>query len=310
MTEPPSPNRPHVLRLWARLLRPHFLLGGVLMYLLGWGMVRYLGLAARSDLAWMGLGWVMTMQASAHLLNEYFDAPLDLDNLNRTLFSGGSGALGPDALPRAVAFWSALILLTATATFTLLIIHAGTATISVVLIMALIATGAIGYSVPPLRLLASGYGELTTSVLVASLVPTFAFLLQQPRGHALLAITTTPLVLLHLAMMLAFELPDYATDLKHEKRTLMVRLGWQNGMLLHNGLLAAGYVALALGLNFGLPWAVGAPVFFTLPLALFQMFQIRTLAQGARPRWTLLTFTALAVFGLSAYLLTFGFWTR
>ncbi len=308
MNASPAPWR--VLRLFLRLLRPHFLLGGALMYLLGWGLARYLGETVRPALAWLGLGWTLSMQVSAHLLNEYFDAPLDLDNLNRTLFNGGSGALGEEALPRAVAFWAALVFLTVAAVFTLLLRAAGGLSWPVTVVLALIALGALGYSVPPLRLVQSGYGELTTSVLVAALVPTLAFLLQQPRGHPLLALTTFPLVLLHLAMMLAFELPDYAADVKHEKRTLLVRMGWQNGMQWHNGLLAMAYVALALALYFGLPWAVGAPVFLTLPLALFQMAQVRGIARGARPRWSLLTFTALAVFGLAAYLLTLGYWTR
>ncbi len=305
-----SLSRRQALLLFVRLLRPHFLLGGVLMYLLGWGMARYLGLNVRTTVAWLGMGWVVTLQASAHLLNEIFDAPLDLDNLNRTLFSGGSGAIGPEALSRTVAFWGALILLAATATFTLLLIAMDAVSLSVALIMGLMVVGAVGYSAPPMRLLQTGYGELTTTLLVASLVPALAFLLQEPRGHPLLALATLPLALLHLAMMLAFELPDYASDLKHEKRTLMVRMGWQNGMQVHNGLLAIAYVALALALNFGLPWSVGAPAFLTLPLALFQIVQVRGIAHGARPRWRLLTFTAVAVFALTAYLLTFSFWTR
>jgi hypothetical protein len=33
------------------------------------------------------------------------------------------------------------------------------------------------------------------------------------------------------------------------------------------------------------------------------------IAQGAPPRWFLLTFTSLAIFGLTAYLITFALWT-
>ena len=52
------------------------------------------------------------------------------------------------------------------------------------------------------------------------------------------------------------------------------------------------------------------PAFLTIPFALFQIFQVRGISHGAPANWTLLTATALAVFGLTAYFLTLTFWLR
>jgi 1,4-dihydroxy-2-naphthoate octaprenyltransferase len=176
--------------------------------------------------------------------------------------------------------------------------------------MILCFLGAFFYSAPPVRLASTGYGELTTSILVANLVPAFAFLLQVGNLHRLVAMTTFPLTALHLAMMLAFELPDYASDLKQEKRTLMVRLGWKTSMGMHNALILVAYLLLALAVTLGMPFFIALPAFFTLPVGLLQIWQMRRIAEGAAPNWRTLTLTALVLFGATAYLLAFAYWTR
>jgi hypothetical protein len=60
------------------------------------------------------------------------------------------------------------------------------------------------------------------------------------------------------------------------------------------------------GISFPLLW----PAFLTLPFALFQIYQLRSLSLGAPTNWRLLTVTATAVFGLTAYFLSLTFWLR
>jgi len=97
--------------------------------------------------------------------------------------------------------------------------------------------GSLAYSTPPIKLEGSGYGELMVSVIVAFMLPAYAFILQTGELHRLVAMSAFPLTVMHLAMLLAFELPDYANDIKFGKRTIMVRIGWRNGMILHNILI-------------------------------------------------------------------------
>jgi 1,4-dihydroxy-2-naphthoate polyprenyltransferase len=298
------------LTLFIRLARPHFLLGGILLYALGGGIAHYLGHSIDWGVYFLGQAWVTMMQLSTQFLNEFFNAPADYNNPNRTWFSGGSGAIGPGKLPRAAAFWGALASLGATAAFTVSLITAAVLTPSVVLIMVLIFLGAFFYAAPPVRLESSGYGELTTSILVAGLVPGLAFIFQTGELHRLLPMVTFPLVLLHLAMLLAFELPDYANDLKYGKKTIMVRIGWEAGMRLHNFSIFGGYIMLGIALVWGLPFAIAMPAMFTLPLGMFQVWNMHRIASGVKPMWNVVTLTAIATFAVTAYLITFTFWTR
>ncbi len=88
------------LLLFFRLIRPLFLLGGLLVYALGVGIADYLGQEIDWGIYLLGQAWVTTLQLCTHFLNEYFNAPDDEQNRNRTLFSGGSGAVGEGRLPR------------------------------------------------------------------------------------------------------------------------------------------------------------------------------------------------------------------
>lgn len=297
-------------RLFVVLSRPFFLFGAALVYALGAGIARYLGANIDTGIYLLGQAWVTSLQLATHYLNEYFDAAADAANPNRTIFSGGSGALGPDGLPREVALWSGISALAATTSFTVMLMRANNWPPELWLVVVLIFLGAFFYSVPPVRLVASGYGELTTSIVVANLVPAFAFLLQMEPLHRLVPMTTFPLTLLHLAMMLAFELPDYMTDLRYEKHTLMVRLGWERGMQLHNLLILVASLLLGISMLFGLPPAIGLPALLFLPLGLFQIWLMLRIAAGAKPNWNVLGLTAILVFGMATYLLAFGYWTR
>ena len=179
-----------------------------------------------------------------------------------------------------------------------------------VTLVVLAFAGSFFYSTPPVRLSQTGYGELSTSILVANLVPIFAFVLQTGEMHRLLVMSTFPLTALHLAMMIVFEFPDFLNDLKFEKLTLLVRVGWERGMVLHNILILTAFLLLGLAATFGLPWAIALPAFIPLPIGLLQIWQMRRIAAGGKPNWTTMAFTAVVLFGSVTYLLAFTYWTR
>jgi 1,4-dihydroxy-2-naphthoate octaprenyltransferase len=205
---------------------------------------------------------------------------------------------------------AALTTLTILASLTVLLIQTISISPLLILVISLGFIGAFFYSAPPFQLVRSGYGELTTSIVVANLVPIFSFVLQYGDYHRLMAMTTFPLTALHLAMMIAFELPDYATDIKFNKKTLLVRLGWERGMVLHNSLILGGFLLLGIAASFGLPLPITLPAFLPFPLGLLQIWQMRRIASGVKPNWRALGLTAVALFGSVAYLLAFAFWTR
>ena len=298
------------VRLLILLSRPLFLLGGALVYGLGVGIARYLGAPIDWSVYIIGQAYVTTMQLSAQYLNEYFDAPADQQNPNRTPFSGGSGAVGEGKLSQETVMWAALTALTVLASLTVVLISVVQLTPLLVTLVVLAFAGSFFYSTPPVRLSQTGYGELSTSILVANLVPIFAFVLQTGEMHRLLVMSTFPLTTLHLVMMIVFEFPDFLNDLKFEKLTLLVRVGWERGMVLHNILILTTFLLLGLAATFGLPWAIALPAFIPLPIGLLQIWQMRRIAAGGKPNWTTMAFTAVVLFGSVTYLLAFTYWTR
>ena len=58
------------IRLFVRLSRPFFLLGSALVYALGVGIARYLGISIDWGLYLLGQAWVTTLQLATHYFNE------------------------------------------------------------------------------------------------------------------------------------------------------------------------------------------------------------------------------------------------
>jgi 1,4-dihydroxy-2-naphthoate octaprenyltransferase len=293
--------------LFLRLSRPHFLLGGFLLYALGVSIASYLGSSIDVGLYLLGQAIVTSIQLMAQYFNEYYDAPADIVNPSRTPFSGGSGTLGSEGLPRPTALYAGITALTFAATLTGLLVVRGSTSLLAWIFLILAFLGAFAYSAPPLRLIHSGYGELVVSLIVAGFLPAFAFSLHTGQLHRLILMSTIPLIALHFAMLIAFELPDYATDLKFDKRNLMVRLGWQTSMRVHDvAILFASLSFLVAYLN-GLPWRVSLGTLIVLPLGIAQIWQMSRIQRGQPPHWTTLTWSAWLVFGVTAYLEWMGY---
>ncbi|HJS18485.1 MAG TPA: hypothetical protein VJ785_07040, partial [Anaerolineales bacterium] len=112
------------------------------------------------------------------------------------------------------------------------------------------------------------------------------------------------------AYFLVMDFPSFASDRKYNRTTFLTRLGWERVVPLHHIFVVFAYIFFAISPLLGLSLSLIWPAFLTLPFALFQIFQLRGIALGAPANWILLTATALAVFGLTAYFLTLTFWLR
>lgn len=296
------------LFLFIQLSRPLFLVGVGLLYALGVGIAHYLGIHIDWGIYVLGQLWVWLLQLSTQYLNEYYNAPMDQNNPNRTFLTGGSGAVGPGKLSQRTPLLAACACLAFLASITVIVIANVQPVLLAYVIMGVAFLGAFFYSTPPVKLESSGYGELTTTVLAAFMVPAYAFVLQAGELHRLVAMSAFPLVALHLAMLIALELPDYGTDLRYGKRTLIVRMGWEKAMVLHNMLVLSAFLLLILAASFGFPWFATWPALLTLPLGLLQIWQMRRIAAGAKANWRGLTLGAVALFAAMTYLISFAFW--
>jgi 1,4-dihydroxy-2-naphthoate octaprenyltransferase len=201
-------------------------------------------------------------------------------------------------------------MLTITTFFTLNLIWKGHLNLSIGVVMVMIFLLAFFYSIPPVKLSHTGYGELTTAFLVANLIPAFGFMLQTGEIHRLVSLATIPLTFILLPVLLVIQFPDYLTDVKFRKRNLLVRLGWENAMSIHNTFILFSFIILGAVSLFGLPSSISIPAFLPLPLGLLQIWQMRRISAGLKPNWTTLILNAIVLFSLMSYMLAFGFWTR
>lgn len=228
------------LRAFVSLTRPLFLAGGALLYALGaalatgpvdWG--RY----------WLGQAMVTAVQLAAQYANEYFDLEADrLVGERRTWLSGGSGVLAAGRLPSRVAVAAA-----AATSVLALGLMGWMATVNgwAALVGILALGGSWAYSAPPLRLVSTLFGVSAASVIVAVLTPLTGGLLQGGLPPDAFSTVVLVLVLVHHAMLLAFEKPDCESDARAGKRTLTVRLGTRTAGRLHASLLTGAGVLLA-----------------------------------------------------------------
>lgn len=279
-------------------------------YALGAGIAHYLGVSINWTGYLLGQVWVSLLQLGALFLYDGFPITVNAGFPERASSNNEGGENNSNNRSRKVALMSGMTSLTVLASLTVVLAAKVPLTPVAYLIMGFSLTGSLLYSIPPVRLAVSGYGELIVSVLVAFFAPAFAFTLQTGELHRLIAMSAFPLAALYLAMLLIFEMLNYARDVKYNRLTLLVRMGWQGGMLLHNILILSAFLLLLIAASYGFPWFVVLPSLIPFPLGLFQIWQIRRITGGMKPNWTAVTSVAVALFGSIAYLITFAFWTN
>jgi 1,4-dihydroxy-2-naphthoate octaprenyltransferase len=299
----------HITRFIVRISRPTTLLSGFLVYALGLGIARYLGTPLNWAIASLGQAWVTMFQLGFHFLTAYFLLPTKPRDPTRSPIPTDDEE-PHDGLRRDLILWAAFAAFAAVTSLTLIIMQTNVNSGAVLIVMGLIFLSAFLYAVPPFQWAISGYGELIQSIMMANFFPALAFLLQQDELHRLVTMSTFPLTLLYLALQIAVQLPNFLQDLSKGRQTLLIRLGWERGMIFHNILILGGFLLIGVALFFGLPAAIALPTFFVLPLGLFQIWYMTRILAGAKPNWRALNFTAILIFGLTTYLLAFSFWTR
>ena len=302
---------PSFIKLLVLFARPWSLLAGTLTYALGAGVAKFLGFGIKENRFWSGLVVVILLLLASYALKAYYDhidSDRPLSRAQKDLQDEEQKAV--KRVPRQSLLLVAFTILTAGAAFTVLLIAEGAIHFASLIILGIIFLLAFFYGVPPIRLVYSGYGELSEGILLVGLIPALAYLLQTGDLHRLLPMLSFPLLAFYLAMRLAHSLKQYARDLKLGRRTLILQIGWLRGMALHNILVLTGYLLLGIAAAFGLPWALTWPGLLTLPVGLYQVYQMNQISAGVKPAWRLLKLTAAATFGLTTYLMALAIWTR
>jgi 1,4-dihydroxy-2-naphthoate octaprenyltransferase len=297
-------SNPSAIKTLLKISNPVSLLGGFLFYALGAGIAKYLGENLNWDTYLLGQVCVTMLQLSSSFLKVTYELPPDQQ---KNLVTQNPEYPG---ITRLSVILLSYTFLTIVAVFTVLLFTGGMMNGAAFFVLGVGFLLAFFYGVPPIRLIYNGYGELSQAILLSNLTPAFAFLLQHQFFHRLLGFITFPLTLFFLAMSLALSLERYAGDERMGRKGLMVRLGWQKGTVIHNILILSAYGLIAGSALIGLPWSLSWPGLLSLPIGLFQIWQINRIISGAKPRWKLLAFIAITTVGVTTYLIAYALWTQ
>jgi 1,4-dihydroxy-2-naphthoate octaprenyltransferase len=299
------------ISLLIRFSRPWSLLAGMLASLLGMGINDYLGGDINWLTGWVGMACILLLQFSSYWLKVYFDPP---DKQNRyprprSIWRKNDDDPQP-GLPRQLVLQASITTLTIGAVLTVLLLANHSLNATAFLLLGLSFLMAFLYAVPPARLVYSGYGELAEAIIVCNLAPAFALSLQTGEIHRLLAMLTFPLTPVYLALSIILSLPGYVIDEQRLQRNLLVRLGWQKAMSLHNILVFCAFLLVGLASIMGLPWVLAWPLLLPLPVGLFQIWNIIQISRGAPTRWRLTILASTSLLGIMLYLANLALWTR
>jgi 1,4-dihydroxy-2-naphthoate octaprenyltransferase len=269
---------------------------------LGASIPAYLGKSFSDGTFWLGLACVLLGQLSMSLLAEVFRPHNEPLIENET--PGQKETLRNNVLYISIASLITYMVIA----YILLANYQLTISAFYFLLLSLILI--LAYSLPLVRLLDRGFGELALAAHIAYVIPSIGFLLRAGENHLLLTVIIIPLTTLALAYFLILNFPSFASDQKYQRNTLLRRLTWERAIPLHHSLIILTYILFFAAPIFGFSFRLLWPAFLTLPFAIFQIVQLRGIALGSPPNWPLLTSTALSVFGLTTYFLTLTFWLR
>ena len=279
-----------------------YLIASLLLFALGAAVAAYLGSGPEGHIFLLGLGWVFSMVLFTYFAYRYFDLRLAAARLGRKFFG---------FLPWRTGMMIGIVVsATLTASMSLMLLQLGVLTQEIWFLMLLIVAGACLYALPPARLAVSGYGELLIAVMLSAGVPALSFMLFYGGYQRFLAMIAFPLAALHLAMNIALDLPEYGTQQKYEMRTLLMRLGWENGMSAHNLLILSAFLLIAVASVLGFPRFALYPSLLVFPLGGFEIYYMMRIAAGIKPNWNALVLSAVSLFILPIYIFALAFWTR
>lgn len=281
------------------------LLYNLLVYALGAGTARYLGMAIDWNAYTAGQAASISLMAAAFFLHAYFSrlrtAPSNPSSSNSSEF---------DELRKTLAAWllACVAFITIATLILMLMLRNGMLPPSSLLLIIAGFLLALACVAPPLRLIYSGAGEVVISFLLSMIIPAFSYSLFAGELHRYLVYSTVPLASFFLSAWIVLQFITYDRDCRECNNNLLVRLGWQKTWHLHNLLIIGSYMVFLAASLQGFPWKLLWPVFLPLPLAVLQVLLLKGVADGRKPQWNLLQMVALILTGLTAYLITYTYW--
>ncbi|MFC4436308.1 MULTISPECIES: NAD(P)H-dependent oxidoreductase [Natrialbaceae] len=212
---------------WMKALRPQFYPMAWIAYTIGALATVGSSSVFASGAYWLGLGFLAFLEAATVLSNEYVDYETDRENTFAGPFTGGSRVLVDGELSFGELRAGIAALLAGTAAFggAVLLVGRGS-TAAMAGTMGVIAVLALGYTIPPLKLVYRTLGELDVAVTHSVGVLLCGFVFLGGAWHDPLPwLLGLPFLLSVLPSITLAGVPDAAADRLADKETVAVRFG-------------------------------------------------------------------------------------
>ncbi len=234
------------LPLYVQELRAPFLSASILPMIFG----GILASTARPTLILLTLLCGSLVHLASNTLNDYFDfaSGADSKEVGLTPFSGGSGLLREEKLlPGEVLSLSiGLIVLALLSAGLILLLSPGKALV----ILAIGLTGlvlGIVYTAPPFKLSYRGLGEIAIFVTFGPIPVVGACYIASGTLSSASFVASLPFGLMTTAILWINQFPDFETDKRAGKRTLLVQMGPAKGRYVYLALLFLAALTLVVG---------------------------------------------------------------
>jgi len=103
---------------------------------------------------------------------------------------------------------------------------------------------AVFYSLPPIKLSYRGMGEIAAGIAYGPLLLLITYMIQTGGINAKILLVSIPIALLVISIVWINQYPDYEADMEAKKKTLLVRLGKEKGLVVYQLLFAAAFISI------------------------------------------------------------------
>lgn len=256
---------------YVRTLRPQFLPGSAILFLIGSLFAGDGVIHANVEMA-LALLTVVLVQLAGHLANDYFDREGDRPS-QRSLFAGGSGAIQTGVVSARAVLHATM----AVFAFALLL----AAIVAVISerpwFLPLIALGLFGgyaYSAPPLRLASTWLNELSIALLLGFGLPLAGWYFTKGTFDLDILKVGLPLFLFSVQSLIAVQFPDMEADRASGKRNMTFRLGIQRSKMIQTSLLGLSYLIVVAEVAIGYLEIGALLVLVTIPFYLYYSWKL------------------------------------
>ncbi|MGB9595120.1 MAG: 1,4-dihydroxy-2-naphthoate octaprenyltransferase [Candidatus Poribacteria bacterium] len=235
------------INLWIKESRAPFFTGSIIPVLLGSVLAWYDTSSFLWLDFWLTLIGIVLIHAGTNMANDYFDhiSGCDEVNQNPTPFSGGSRMIQNGLIAPKKVLYASLISLSIGSGIGLYLNYISGR--NIILILGIIGLFlAFFYTANPFKIAYKTFGELAVGIGFGPLIVMGSYYVQAQNLSIREFLVSLPIGILIALILYINEFPDYESDKKVGKNTLVVILGKKRAITLYHIFLFATYLVIIL----------------------------------------------------------------